>query len=129
MRHRRKRIVGPCLILLSALLAAGCEEPVSDNVESSAQEATARVALVDEVVEASCGQCNFDLEGGGCDLAVRIDGKAYFVDGFGIDDFGDAHADDGFCAVVRHARVTGHVEDGRFVAQAFELLSQDADDG
>ena len=60
---------------------------------------------------------------------MRIDGKAYFVDGFGIDDFGDAHAEDGFCAAVRKARVTGRVENRRFVAQAFELLPQDADDG
>ena len=30
-------------------------------------------------VEASCGQCQFGLKGEGCRLAVRIDGKAYFV--------------------------------------------------
>ena len=42
-------------------------------------------------VEASCGQCNFGLaEPQGCDLAVRIQGKAYFVDGAHIDDHGDA---------------------------------------
>ena len=29
-----------------------------------------------QVVEASCGQCNFGLKGkGGCDLAVKIDGQ------------------------------------------------------
>ena len=31
-------------------------------------------------VEVSCGQCKFGLKEKGCDLAVRIDGKAYFVD-------------------------------------------------
>ena len=32
-------------------------------------------------VEASCGQCQFKMQGKGCSLAVRIDGKSYFVDG------------------------------------------------
>ena len=27
----------------------------------------------------------------GCDLAVRIDGKSYFVEGTKIDEHGDAH--------------------------------------
>ena len=40
-------------------------------------------------VEASCGQCQFKMAGKGCTLAVRIDGKAYFVDKAHIDDFGD----------------------------------------
>ena len=74
------------------------------------------------VVEAACGQCLFGLAGNDCDLAVRIDGKAYFVDGTGIDDHGDAHSDDGLCNAVRQARVQGRVEDGRFLATSFELL-------
>jgi hypothetical protein len=45
-----------------------------------------------QIVEASCGQCQFGMEGHGCELAVRIDGK-YFVDGTSS---GDAHANDGF---------------------------------
>jgi hypothetical protein len=48
-----------------------------------------------QIVETACGQCQFDMEGFG-DLAVRIDGKPYFVDGTSIDSHGDAHADDGF---------------------------------
>ncbi len=77
------------------------------------------------VVEASCGQCQFDLAGESCDLAIRVDGQAWFVDGTLIDDHGDAHASDGFCNAVRHARVTGKVVDGRFVASEFELLPDD----
>jgi hypothetical protein len=30
------------------------------------------------------------MEGHGCELAVRIDGKSYFVDGSSIDSHGDA---------------------------------------
>jgi hypothetical protein len=77
------------------------------------------------VVEAACGQCQFDLPGDGCDLAVRLDGEAYFVTGTSIDEHGDAHADDGFCNAVRQARVNGRIEDGRFVATSFELMSNE----
>ena len=59
------------------------------------------------LVEASCGQCKFGLPGNSCDLAVRINGKSYFVDGTAIDDHGDAHAKDGFCNAVRKANVQG----------------------
>src|SRR5687767_7141538 len=48
-------------------------------------------------VEAACGQCKLGLKGKGCNLAIRLNGKAYFVDGTDIDGHGDAHADDGFC--------------------------------
>src|SRR6185503_5661858 len=73
------------------------------------------------VVEASCGECQFDLPGKSCDLAVRIDGKAYFVDGTSIDDHGDAHADDGFCEAIRKAEVQGEIVNNRFKATYFKL--------
>lgn len=72
--------------------------------------------------EASCGQCKFGLKAPGCSLAVKIDGKAYFVDGTSIDDHGDAHASDGFCEAVRNAEVQGTVVDNRFKATYFKLL-------
>jgi hypothetical protein len=74
-------------------------------------------------VEASCGQCNFGLtEPGGCDLAVRIEGKAYFVDGSKLDDHGDAHARRGMCNIVRRAAVTGKVVDDRYQATTFRIV-------
>ncbi len=75
-----------------------------------------------QVVEASCGQCQFKMEGHGCDLAVKIDGNVYFVDGTSIDAHGDAHAKDGFCTTVRKAEVTGEIVEGRFKATTFKLI-------
>jgi len=74
------------------------------------------------IVEASCGECQFGMKGKSCDLAIRIDGKSYFVDGTTIHDHGDAHADNGFCNAVRKASVTGTIEKDRFKATSFTLL-------
>ena len=105
------------LLLLSA----------APTVSAVAQAAPKAVAVPDktkplQVVEASCGQCRLGLPGKSCDLAVRLDGKAYFVDGTTIDSHGDAHARDGFCQSVRKAQVQGEVVNGRFVATYFRLL-------
>ena len=78
---------------------------------------------INQVVEAACGQCQFRMtEKSGCDLAVKIDGKSYFVDGTTIHDHGDAHADDGFCQAIRQAEVKGEIIDGRFKAESFTLV-------
>jgi hypothetical protein len=74
-----------------------------------------------QLVEAACGQCKFGMEGRSCDLAVRINGKAYFVKGTNIDSHGDAHAEDGFCNAIRKAEVQGEVRDNFFVASYFKL--------
>lgn len=76
-----------------------------------------------QIVEAACGQCQFKMKGHDCELAVRIDGKSYFVDGTSIDSHGDAHADDGFCATLRKAEVVGTIVDNRFKATSFKLVS------
>lgn len=76
------------------------------------------------IAEASCGQCQFKMAGKGCDLAVRINGKSYFVDGTKIDDHGDAHAKDGFCEKIRKAEIKGNIVNNRFVATYFKLLPE-----
>jgi len=76
-----------------------------------------------QIVEAACGECQLGLHGKGCNLAVRIDGKSYFVDGAGIDSFGDAHATDGFCNAIRTAEVQGAIKGDRFKVSYFKLVS------
>lgn len=77
-----------------------------------------------QVVAISCGQCKFDLNTEkGCSLAVRVDNKAYFVEGFEIDDFGDAHDEHtGFCNVIRKAEVVGKLVDDKFIASSIKLV-------
>lgn len=79
-----------------------------------------------QIVEASCGQCQFGMKSkSGCDLAVRIDGKSYFVEGTKLDDHGDAHAEDGFCSAIRKAEVSGEIVNDKYVATTFKLLPQE----
>jgi len=97
---------------------------------ASAQKSDPKVSTPDpdkkiQVVETACGQCQFKLKGKGCDLAVRISGKSYFVDGTGIDSHGDAHAKDGFCNAVRKAEVQGEVVNDRFKVTYFKLVEQE----
>ncbi len=73
-------------------------------------------------VEASCGECKFDLPGTDCDMAVRINGKAMYVDGVSIFEFGHPHDENGFCVAVRKAQVQGEVVNNRFKATYFKLL-------
>lgn len=112
MRHVL-RVMLPCILLAST---AGCEP--SDTPAGVSTQASS-------IVDAACGQCKFGLAGGGCELAVRVDGNAYFVTGPSIFDLGNPHAEDGMCLVVRRAQVTGEVVDDRYVASSFELLPND----
>src|SRR5436190_13658697 len=112
MDMKRLSILAGCLIIM----ISACSQATGKR--SSIPDANKKIT----VVEASCGECKFHLKGKGCDLAVRIDGKAYFVDGTSIDDHGDAHADDGFCLSIRKAEVQGEIVNNRFKATYFKLL-------
>lgn len=101
------------------------------TLASAAQEKAPKAPVADKpkdtlLVDAACGQCRFDLKGTGCDLAVRINGKAYFVDGTHIDEHGDAHAEDGFCNAIRKAKVQGNLVGDRFKASYFKLADSSA---
>lgn len=104
-----------CGIALALLVSGGCTP--------SAPIAAKEVELVDQTVELACGQCQFKLPGSRCDLAIRVEGRACFVDGSSIDDHGDAHAEDGLCNAIRKAKVSGTICDGRFKAAKIEVVN------
>ena len=92
---------------------------------ANAQTKPQTTAIKDKVVEIACGECKFKMKGKSCDLAVRIDGKSYFVDGKSVDDFGDAHDEKhGFCNVISKATVTGEIVNNRFKAKTITLLPE-----
>lgn len=94
-----------------------------------AQTTIIKTSLPDEnkkiqVVEVSCGKCKLGLSGKSCDMAVRIDGKAYYADGADIDSFGDAHAHDGMCNAIRKAEVQGELVNNRFKISYIKVLPE-----
>ena len=117
--------------LLCLSLVAGCGPDATTKEANKNESGTASVEsetesgsieITNQIVEASCGQCQFGMEGDGCDLAVRIDGKSYYVDGSNIDD----HGDDGLCNCIRKAKVTGDIKNGRFVAATLKELPNES---
>ncbi len=105
-------------ILFTLILLITCGAGFSQTAPGAKKEKTSDTL----VVEASCGQCQFGMDGKGCDLAVKIDGKGYYVDGTDIHKHGDAHGKDGFCNAIRKAKVTGEIKNGRYHAKSFLLL-------
>ena len=105
-------------LLLSFLLIALSGYSQTNQPVSLLPDSTKKMIIVD----AACGQCKMGLPGKGCNLAVRMDGKAYFVDGTSIDDHGDAHAKEGFCNAIRKASVQGEIVNDRFKASYFKLV-------
>jgi hypothetical protein len=106
--------------LFTVLLSFAFVGAMAQQKETSKPAATKKLLTID----ASCGQCQFGLKGKGCNLAVRIDGKSYFVDGSDIDSHGDAHATDGFCNKIRKAEVQGEIVKDRFKATYFHLIPE-----
>jgi hypothetical protein len=75
-------------------------------------------------VEATCGTCMYKMKGDGCHLAIKLNGKNYFVDGTGIDEHGDAHDSEGFCNAISKAKVQGTIVKDRFKVTYFELIKK-----
>ncbi len=92
------------------------------SVNSIAQKTIVEAESKEQIVETSCGICQFSMEGESCDLAVRIDGNGYYVQGAKMDDHGDAHSAHGMCNEIRQAKVTGKIVGDKFVATSFKLL-------
>lgn len=106
-------------VLISGFLIFSVASAFSQEKQLPAKPDPAKKILL---VEASCGQCQFKMSGKGCSLAIRLDGKAYFVDGTDINSHGDAHANDGFCESIRKAEVQGELKADRFQVSWFKLL-------
>ncbi|MEC9092658.1 MAG: DUF6370 family protein [Planctomycetota bacterium] len=108
---------------LLVFLMTGCVKDDASTTNPTQGSVVAQPGSIDAEVEISCGECNFGMEGEGCTLAVRIDGKGYYVEGSSIDDHGDAHAEDGLCNCIRKARVVGKMDNGKFNAKSIKVLS------
>lgn len=74
-------------------------------------------------VEAACGMCQFKVKSDkGCAMAVKIDGKIYHVEGLDKKTYGDAHAADGYCKVMKKAVVSGEIRKDKLIATSFKYV-------
>jgi hypothetical protein len=116
MFHKMKKLIFTLFIIIGCFAA---------NAQTPTKKATPVKEIKNQTVEIACGECKFKMKGKGCDLAVRIDGKSYFVDGKTVDDFGDAHDEKhGFCNVIAKAEVTGEIVNNRFKAKTITLVPE-----
>tara|TARA_B100000886_G_C20327180_1_gene450772 strand:+ start:164 stop:553 length:390 start_codon:yes stop_codon:yes gene_type:complete len=77
--------------------------------------------IVEGLVEASCGMCNFGMNSKRCGLAIRIGEQVLKVSGSKFGDHGDVHAKDGMCETIRVAEVSGRVYQNYFYSDRFAL--------
>ncbi|MFC4412561.1 DUF6370 family protein [Kaistella carnis] len=83
----------------------------------------AQKKIQNQTVEAACGMCQFKVKSDkGCAMAVKIDGKIYHVEGLDKKTFGDAHAADGYCKIMKKALVSGEIKKGKFYATSFKYV-------
>lgn len=74
-------------------------------------------------VLAACSQCQFNMsDSKGCDLAIQIAGKHYWVEGSNLSDHGDEHAKDGMCKSIQKANVVGVIKNDTIYVSSFNLL-------
>lgn len=95
-------------LALSTLTAFGCAED-GQKIENA-------------TVKIGCGRCQFHMEEAqGCPFAAEIDGQHYLIQGRVPEDH-QSHAQDGICNMVREAKVSGTVRDGKLITTQLDLL-------
>lgn len=114
-----------CYVDLASGKVAGMQEvhefptahEVAEHGHKAGQErpdAAAAKTITDQTVEAACGACIFKMPGvTGCPLAIKIDGKAYLVEGA-------KWPNHDYCDRNCQAVVSGRIEGGKFIVTKFE---------
>ena len=108
------------------ILNAGCGSCLSDiPSKTTSQKKQVNVntlvtsipedGIVEGLMIASCGKCNFGKKDKRCELSVKIGEKLFSVEGTNLNAHGNAHGNEGFCNTVRIARLKGKVKKILFI--------------
>ena len=87
-------------IIASAFILSSCSSTTPLTLEMSLPSPT--------IVEAACGECKLGMKGDSCDLAIRVGGHKYFVDGVKDDALGAAEVGDFLDRLQSADLVVGH---------------------
>lgn len=118
-KHRiMKKSFAVAALLIVSFAGMGQQKPQTDFTKRDPSKKI-------QQAEVSCGECQFKMKGKGCHLAVRIDGKSFWVSNADVDAFGDAHDKKmGFCNKIRKADVQGEVKNNRYVLSYLAFTDQ-----
>ena len=110
-------------LFVGLIACSGNEE--KEDTETTTDEETAVVEEVKEeateqLAEIGCALCQMGLDCESCQLAVKIEDKTYFVEGFEM----DAEAEHELCSVIKKAKVKGQVAENRFKAENIEFIEE-----
>ena len=116
--------------VLTAMMITGCggskdaaapSAPIAPSASGNNDTAAAEAMTY----EVGCGGCIFEMaDAEGCKAAVKVDGKAYWIDGVKI----SAH-NIGLCSGSAEADMAGEVKDGKFIATSFALTEAEGGGG
>ena len=127
MKLKNTFIIVTMVLSLSTILEAGCgscrpRKKIAKKVtNTNVMTAIPQNKVVEGLVEASCGMCNFGMNSKGCGLAIRIGEQVLKVKGSKLGEHGDVHAKDGMCETIRIAQVDGRVYQNKFYSDTFTL--------
>ena len=79
--------------------------------------------IENKIVQTGCGMCMFkEKSAKGCAVFVKIDDQFYAVQGVDKKVVGTGHEDDGYCKVIKKARISGEIKKGKFYATSFSYI-------
>lgn len=83
----------------------------------------AQTKIENKVVQTGCGMCMFKVNSAkSCGVYAKIDNQFYEVIGLDKKVVGTGHEADGYCEVVKKARVSGEIKRGKFYATSFKYI-------
>jgi len=81
-----------------------------------------------QIVETSCGMCQFgQIDQKGCHINIRLGQKVLPVVGAPKLTMEEMHAPGSYCVAIRKARVSGTIDQDRFLASSWDLLPLEED--
>ena len=66
----------------------------------------------------------FDMPGEQCELAIQYNNSNHYVKGAKIDDYGDAHSDEGFCNAILDVTIQGEINNNKFLLTFFKINNE-----
>lgn len=82
--------------------------------------------IENKIVQTGCGMCMFKAKSAkSCSVYVKIDDQFYETVGVDKKVTGTGHEADGYCEVIKKARISGEIKRGKFYATSFSYIEKE----